>query len=65
MEGFFEDRVLMCAHNLILIGGFVYEASQTLEIVVSRLCDDYVFTVWRTECLLYFVSSKFSFHGLE
>lgn len=65
MEGVFEDRVLMCFHNLILIAGFVYEGSQTLEVVVSRLCDDYVFTVWRTECVPYFVTSKFSSHGLE
>lgn len=52
----------MCICNLILVDGFVYEADQTLE---SRLLNDYIFTLCKTECLLCFVTNKFSCHGLD
>lgn len=41
----FFDTKLTCSCNLILLGGFVYEASQTLEMIVSGHFTDYIFIV--------------------
>lgn len=41
MEIVFKVTALMCSANLIPVGGFLHEASQTLEIRVSRLFTDY------------------------